>query len=211
MTTNELTSKFAELLKIDTTRNSEAKVKELISTRMVRALKLGKTCDRCGGSGHYSFNQKDGTVCYGCGGEGMKPRALTQKLYFEAQDQVSAGLLDSYIETLRLAAMGKKASDEFFKVWHPISPLYDWNKAAQKIAPHREISDLNKQIADMYHILEGFITKTYHVKTPAEQRALYAQAANYFAEVKPQIESLIEQARNIKAAFEAQNNQGGAK
>lgn len=28
------------------------------------------TCGRCGGSGHYSFNQVDGTVCYGCIGTG---------------------------------------------------------------------------------------------------------------------------------------------
>jgi hypothetical protein len=29
-----------------------------------------KTCGRCGGSGHYSFNQIDGTMCYGCRGTG---------------------------------------------------------------------------------------------------------------------------------------------
>lgn len=27
-----------------------------------------KTCGRCGGSGHYSFNLMHGTVCYGCSG-----------------------------------------------------------------------------------------------------------------------------------------------
>jgi len=30
------------------------------------------TCGRCGGSGHYSFNMMHGTVCYGCGGSGVK-------------------------------------------------------------------------------------------------------------------------------------------
>jgi len=29
-----------------------------------------KVCTRCHGSGSYSFNLKDGTVCYGCGGTG---------------------------------------------------------------------------------------------------------------------------------------------
>lgn len=29
-------------------------------------------CGRCGGTGHYSYNQVDGTVCYGCGGSGKK-------------------------------------------------------------------------------------------------------------------------------------------
>ena len=28
------------------------------------------TCPRCGGSGNYSYNPKDGTTCYGCGGTG---------------------------------------------------------------------------------------------------------------------------------------------
>ena len=29
-------------------------------------------CPRCGGSGHYSYNQMDGTKCYGCMGSGKK-------------------------------------------------------------------------------------------------------------------------------------------
>lgn len=29
-------------------------------------------CPRCGGSGHYSYNQIDGTRCYGCGGSGIQ-------------------------------------------------------------------------------------------------------------------------------------------
>jgi hypothetical protein len=28
-------------------------------------------CDRCGGEGHYSFNTLDGTICYGCWGDGL--------------------------------------------------------------------------------------------------------------------------------------------
>jgi hypothetical protein len=37
--------------------------------------KLGfeiQTCSRCGGSGHYSYNQINGTTCFGCGGTGKK-------------------------------------------------------------------------------------------------------------------------------------------
>lgn len=29
-------------------------------------------CGRCGGTGHYSYNQIDGTRCYGCGGKGTR-------------------------------------------------------------------------------------------------------------------------------------------
>lgn len=45
-----------------------------------------ETCGRCGGSGNYSFNQRDGTVCYGCGGQGVKLTkrgAAAQRFYNE--------------------------------------------------------------------------------------------------------------------------------
>jgi hypothetical protein len=32
---------------------------------------LRRFCKRCGGSGRYSFNRMDGTVCYGCNGDGI--------------------------------------------------------------------------------------------------------------------------------------------
>ena len=32
-----------------------------------------KTCTRCGGCGQFSFNLKDGTICYGCSGSGVQP------------------------------------------------------------------------------------------------------------------------------------------
>lgn len=33
-------------------------------------VKVRGVCQRCGGSGHYSYNQMDGTRCYGCRGTG---------------------------------------------------------------------------------------------------------------------------------------------
>lgn len=33
-------------------------------------MKTKMTCTRCGGSGSYSFNLRDGTICYGCRGAG---------------------------------------------------------------------------------------------------------------------------------------------
>ncbi len=35
-------------------------------------MKTKTTCGRCGGSGSYSFNLRDGTVCYGCMGSGFQ-------------------------------------------------------------------------------------------------------------------------------------------
>ena len=44
------------------------------------------TCGRCGGSGQYSFNQIDGTRCYGCGGTGLKltKRGAAAKAHYDA-------------------------------------------------------------------------------------------------------------------------------
>lgn len=47
-----------------------------------------ETCGRCGGSGNYSFNQIDGTRCYGCGGSGIKLTkrgAAARAFYRESQ------------------------------------------------------------------------------------------------------------------------------
>lgn len=40
-------------------------------------------CRRCGGSGHYSYNPKDGTTCFSCGGSGKEK--LTVRWYSDAQ------------------------------------------------------------------------------------------------------------------------------
>ena len=36
-------------------------------------------CGRCGGSGHYSYNQIDGTRCYGCNGQKVRLPRITKK------------------------------------------------------------------------------------------------------------------------------------
>ena len=44
-------------------------------TEAIRTDKYGfpiQTCTRCHGSGHYSYNQIHGTMCYGCGGTGVQ-------------------------------------------------------------------------------------------------------------------------------------------
>ena len=47
-------------------------------------VKVKGACPRCGGSGNYSYNPKDGTRCFGCNGTGIavqKVRAYTEKEY----------------------------------------------------------------------------------------------------------------------------------
>jgi hypothetical protein len=47
---------------------SPAKLLKNIRSWCFRHPELLKTCSRCGGTGHFSFNQLDGTICYGCNG-----------------------------------------------------------------------------------------------------------------------------------------------
>ena len=47
-------------------------------------VKVRMKCPRCGGSGNFSYNQMDGTMCYGCMGSGVvtnEVRAYTEKEY----------------------------------------------------------------------------------------------------------------------------------
>ena len=46
-------------------------------------VKLFGNCPRCGGSGHYSYNQIDGSKCYGCMGSGKK--TITVRWYTDAE------------------------------------------------------------------------------------------------------------------------------
>lgn len=51
-------------------------------------VKVKGVCPRCGGSGHYSYNQMDGTRCYGCNGSGtaiLTVRAYSEKEYNRMQ------------------------------------------------------------------------------------------------------------------------------
>ena len=51
-------------------------------------IRVKGACSRCGGSGHYSYNQIDGTKCYGCNGSGVaiqRVRAYTEKEYLRMQ------------------------------------------------------------------------------------------------------------------------------
>ena len=51
-------------------------------------VKVKGVCPRCGGSGHYSYNQIDGTRCYGCNGSGtaiLTVRAYSEKEYNRMQ------------------------------------------------------------------------------------------------------------------------------
>lgn len=57
-------------------------LKEWVNDKGKPMRRIVKECPRCGGSGHYSFNLRYGTVCFKCGGDRMivvEERVLTEK------------------------------------------------------------------------------------------------------------------------------------
>jgi hypothetical protein len=71
--------------------NDVTKCLAVANTRIKKV--FGETCGRCGGSGHYAYNQIDGTKCYGCNGTKKKLPRLTKKkkaeieAYFKAEQE----------------------------------------------------------------------------------------------------------------------------
>ena len=79
-----------------------------------------EVCGRCGGTGQYSYNQIDGTKCYGCGGSGL---ALTKR--GRAAQQV-------YRDSLNIAAgdimVGQRIKDPHTGISFTVAEikLYRW-------------------------------------------------------------------------------------
>jgi hypothetical protein len=66
-----------------------------------------ETCRRCGGSGSYSFNLQDGTMCYGCSGSGNQYTKLSTvknridiEVREESQRVRNCGLTNKDIKTM---------------------------------------------------------------------------------------------------------------
>lgn len=72
------------------------------------ALGLRRTCGRCAGSGHYSYNQVNGTTCFGCGGKQELAAKLTKEVLAEAKVKVEAGELEALRVMWRAKAAAKK-------------------------------------------------------------------------------------------------------
>jgi hypothetical protein len=93
------------------------------------ALNLLVPCNRCGGSGNYSFCPGHGTTCFGCNGGGKGLPKLTVKLLKIAQEKVAAGDLEPYFATCKAKAkaraMIKPLIQKAKTLYAPIGQAYD--------------------------------------------------------------------------------------
>jgi hypothetical protein len=79
-----------------------------------------QSCSRCGGSGHYSYCQMHGTVCFGCGGSGKQYTKRGRKAHdmFEAALKVPLGSL-KVGDLMRVEDLGRR----YFAKVAEIGPL----------------------------------------------------------------------------------------
>jgi hypothetical protein len=92
-------------------------------------MKLGITCPRCGGSGHYSFNQISGTTCFQCHGAGIiipKKSLQWEAVITEAKKEVKAGKLTEYMEYLAARKLTKTAMEQLFAAWRATEVAKDY-------------------------------------------------------------------------------------
>lgn len=73
------------------------------------ALGYVKECGRCGGDGHYSYNQITGTRCFGCGGSGRQLIRITADVLAEAVARQAAGELDAYFAANKARGDARRA------------------------------------------------------------------------------------------------------
>lgn len=202
---------FLALLRVPTANTAPDKVDRIVQARLI-GLGHGRVCDRCGGSGHYSFNAIDGTTCFGCRGGGHVAQKLTAALYECVAADVAAGKLDTYFAEVRARAAAKKAAataaDRVMAAWRAVVAKfpYDWHLAAQKQQPHEDLADeVNKPMCDAYdkvtklvNELDSMPYKRGRCKTAEESKAVDATTET----LRVQLLAAVDEAMQVIAAAE---------
>lgn len=91
-------------------------------------MRLTPVCGRCGGTGNYSFNQRDGTRCFGCAGAGhVVPKVGDLPgIIALAIEAVASGELDRYIERVEAAKVAKNGNAALLKAYGATATLRAW-------------------------------------------------------------------------------------
>lgn len=146
-----------------TTRNALATILRTTDKnldRRILGLRIGPTCGRCGGSGHYSFNQVDGTRCFGCRGiRCILPSGEVEFIatYKRAEAAAKDGTLDAYIARIQAQERCKDGKVRVFAAWKKMDSLNGYGKNWRNLdaLPNRdEVVARNKVGVDLVDALE---------------------------------------------------------
>lgn len=162
------TLEAAEILKIPN-QGDFGVLESKLKSRMA-GMRLGETCSRCHGSGHFSRNSFGSTTCYKCSGACVTYPTTSKgwSLVLAAvRAAVESGELESYLKVLRGRQVSKTALGTVMKAWEALGLKYDWMGAVEAkrilrssgvLTPEQsrnlDLSNFNSRAAEMYSEIE---------------------------------------------------------
>jgi hypothetical protein len=152
-------------------------------------LKLTPVCDRCGGCGNYSFNQRDGTVCFGCGGSGHRfPKAKEMPALVQAaQKAAAAGRRADYLAVLKARQVARSGMARVMAAWKATHAARCWAGWASHSVGYAnmpgnaaEVREASHRMYEAYKAVDELVTATLRVKPASPdyaERTLEAERA----------------------------------
>lgn len=158
---------------------------------------LYRGCGRCGGWGQYSYNQLDGSMCYGCNGSG-----LGEATTFEDAEKLVKS---------RRAARARRQKAEFLAAW---TKAIEWDaflSEASDVVRFLDgkeerrgfLGDMSRKAAALEVLSERMIAAVRRVIAEDEGKAAKNIAAGHFGTVgkRETIEVLVTMIREIEGQF----------
>ncbi len=153
-----------------------------------------RACERCGGWGHYSYNQIDGTVCYGCFGDGLGTPTTPE----DAEKLVKT----------RRATRDRKNRAEFLAAWEA---AIAWNAfraenldVIEFLAGKEErrgfLGDMAEKAANGIVLSERMVAAVRKIAAEVAGKQAAANAAGHFGEVGKRYE-ITAVVTNVKECF----------
>ena len=144
----------------------------ILSTLDAGLVTVTKTCKRCQGSGHYSYNPKDGTMCFECQ---SKPHRMewTEQEAVKSYAQRTKRILNSRAKQVAKRDAEAKAKQDRFDAFlseHNLQAALDRNW----IEAHFEQATWEEDVAKPLHILRDLASKLMQYGKLSEKQVALA-------------------------------------
>jgi hypothetical protein len=161
----EIHNKLCEALEIPL-KNNHKKELSIIHFRL-KYLGLLETCSRCSGTGNYSYNQINGTICFKCNGLCvLLPKVIKQSLIDQAEKLVKEGKLVPYFEevkrTREIEKSEKTINDMIWKSKISKDYVIEYDKDRKNI--NEKIKSLRFKQSDISKPLEELSVKLFNTE-----------------------------------------------
>jgi hypothetical protein len=203
----EIHNKLCEVLEIPLKGNQQKEL-SIIQFRL-KYLGLLETCSRCSGSGNYSYNQINGSVCFKCNGLCvLLPKIIKQSLIDEAEKLVKEGKLIPYFEEVKRSREIEKAEKVIQNIVFSskIALDYDAEYNRSRFNMEEGIKKLRFKQSDIYKKFEDKASELrsteWKYKKGKVNKEKLDQAKNEYYEVylkvKSELEEMNREYENIK-------------